>query len=297
MVIRGDKLYPYPVLADFLDDYKDKKAFDVKMICKYEGYELRVEISATLMDEDMKKLIRAGKAVYTYHVECNQTGFRKVYETDKESMIIPLPQSLIRGRTQVCAFITAKKDLHGWYNPSFNDDYGGMSFDIDAGSILAINSEQLDITVNNKLEDLADVPSIFSIIRNEDAKARAIKVDESGDKILVILPFNEYSKFTNLNKNEKLQPVLYSMTLVPALVYVLGVIKTANQNQRVDYEASCSWYRSIKRNLKENFDINLDNQKDVDKLNSVQMAQELINVPFNDAIEVLSEPDEEGGHE
>ena len=123
------------------------------------------------------------------------------------------------------------------------------------------------------------------------------KVDESGDKILVILPFNEYSKFTNLNKNEKLQPVLYSMTLVPALVYVLGVIKTANQNQRVDYEASCSWYRSIKRNLKENFDINLDNQKDVDKLNSVQMAQELINVPFNDAIEVLSEPDEEGGFE
>ena len=49
--------------------------------------------------------------------------------------------------------------------------------------------------------------------------------------------------------------------------------------------------------MKENFDINLDNQKDVDKLNSVQMAQELINVPFNDAIEVLSEPDEEGGFE
>lgn len=297
MDIRSDKLYPYPVLAEFLDDYKDNKAFYAKMSYVHEGYQHQVTILTTLTDERLNKLISEGKATYTYHVECNQTGFRKRYNTDEKEFVITLSNKFVRGKVQVCAFITAKSDLHAWSNPSFDDDYKGMSFDIGEGSILAINSEQLNLNISDSIDNLADIPSIFNIIQNKNEKERSIQVDESGDKISVILPFNEFLVFKTLNANINMQPVLYSMTLVPALVYVLDTIKNMSQNDREDYEAQYPWYRSVKKTLKKNFDLDLNNGRDLEKLNSVKIAQELIGGPFVDAIAVLSASDEEVGIE
>lgn len=297
MDIRSDKMYPYPVLADFLDDYKDNKAFYAKMVYVHEGYEHRVEISASLTDAGLFDLIHERKAVFTYHVECNQTGFRKAYETDKAQYVIPLSNKRVRGKVQVCAFVTTKKDLHGWRDDSFNDDYTGMVFDIDEGSTLAVCSEQLNLNISDKVDDLADAPSIFNIIQNKDETVRTMQFDEGGDKISIKLPFNEFLIFKTLNSSVRLQPVLYSMTLVPALIYVLDLVKTLTETERDDYEALYSWYRSVKKTLKANFNIDLDRQEDRDNLNSVKMAQELIGVPFNDAVAILSASDEEGGSE
>lgn len=297
MDIRSDKMFPYPVLADFLDDYKDNKAFYAKMVYVHEGYEHRVEISASLTDEGLLTLIREHKATFTFHVECNQTGFRKVYETDMLQYVIPLSNKRVRGKVQVCAFITAKEDLHRWSDESFNDDYAGMTFDIDEGSTLAVCSEQLNLNISDKVDDLADAPSIFNIIQNKDETERTMQVDESGDKISIKLPFNEFLIFKTLNSNVRLQPVLYSMTLVPALIYVLDLVKTLTQTDRDDFEAQYSWYRSVKKTLKANFNTDLDRQDDLDNLDSVKMAQELIGVPFDDAVAVLSASDEEGGSE
>lgn len=293
MEIRSDKMYPYPVLAEFMDDYKDNQAFIVKMNYTHEGYEHQIEASASLTDEGLQKLIDEGKAVFTYHVECHQTGFRRVYETKKQSIVIPLSNKMVRGKVQVCAFITASQELRDWSNPSFNDDFSGMVFDIQEGSTLAVNGEQLNLNISDKIDDLADAPSIFNIIQNKDEKVKTIQVDGDGDKIAVTLPFNEFLIFKTLNSSTRMQPVLYSMTLVPALVYVLDLIKSARQDERDDYESQHSWYRSIKKSLKMTFHIDLDNQGDVDNMNSVEMAQKLIGNPFDDAVAVLSASDDE----
>ena len=123
-----------------------------------------------------------------------------------------------------------------------------------------------------------------------------MEFDEGGDKIMVKLPFNEFLVFKTLNSSTLMQPVLYSMTLVPALIYVLDLIKNSQQAERDVWE-TYSWYRSIKRTLKTNFSIDFDSQDDIDDLNSVKLAQELIGVPFDDAVAVLSASDDEGGVE
>lgn len=296
MDIRADKMYPYPVLADFLDDYKDNTAFSTEMAYSHEGYEHRIEISASLTDVGIQKLIDEHKASFTYHVECNQTGFRQVYKTDKASFTIPLSNKKVRGKVQVCAFITAEKDLRGWSDKSFDDDYTGMTFDIDAGSTLAVSSSQLNLVISDKVDDLTDAPSIFNIIQNKDEKVYVMEFEEGGDKIMVKLPFNEFLVFKTLNSSARMQPVLYSMTLVPALIYVLDLIKNSQQDD-LDVWESYSWYRSIKKTLKANFSIDFDSQDDIDDMNSVKLAQELIGVPFDDAVKFLSESDDEGGAE
>ena len=45
------KMYPYPVLAYFLDDYKDKHAFDVKITQVKDGFNMKLEFEATLTNK------------------------------------------------------------------------------------------------------------------------------------------------------------------------------------------------------------------------------------------------------
>ena len=69
------KLYPYPVLAYYSDDYKDG-SFDTTIDLQKDGYNIRIDFMASLTNEGLKKLIHDGQAQYVYHLECAQTGFR-----------------------------------------------------------------------------------------------------------------------------------------------------------------------------------------------------------------------------
>ena len=74
------KLYPYPVLAYYSDDYKGG-GFDTTIDLQKDGYNIRIDFMASLTNEGLKKLIQDGRAQYVYHLECAQTGFRKVVIT------------------------------------------------------------------------------------------------------------------------------------------------------------------------------------------------------------------------
>lgn len=51
------KLYPYPVLAYYSDDYKDG-SFDTTIDLQKDGYNIRIDFMASLTNEGLKKLIQ-----------------------------------------------------------------------------------------------------------------------------------------------------------------------------------------------------------------------------------------------
>ena len=152
------KLYPYPVLAYYSDDYKDG-SFDTTIDVRGEGYNIRVDFIATLTNEGLKNLISEGKAKYTYHLECPQTGYRQVLTTVKVSESILIPDNRVNGRLFICPFVVATQNIEGYTNPSFHDDYTGATFDIEAGCVIAVG-KQVTATISKETEDLANTPSI-----------------------------------------------------------------------------------------------------------------------------------------
>ena len=64
MVIKS-KLYPYPVLSSFSDDYKSGN-FDVSITPVRDGYNIKIEYNAILTSKELLKLIDTGKAKYVY---------------------------------------------------------------------------------------------------------------------------------------------------------------------------------------------------------------------------------------
>ena len=279
------KMYPYPVLAYFLDDYKDKHAFDVKITQVKDGFDTKLVFEATLTNKELLGLVRSGKASFVYHLECSQTGFRKVIRTDKFSLPYVLSNHEVKNIVQICPFIVATKDITSYSSTDFDDDYKGMTFDIEEGCVLAVG-QQVDADVSDSIDDLANTPSIFSIVQNTDEAIKEMKVDGNGDKIVIQLPFNDYYSYKSLSQNPKIETVLNELTIVPAMVFVIEEMKRWDSEEMNRREIDCGWFRSIKHVLSKEF--NCDVESGLSGMDSMELAQKLIGSPLPSAFAELS---------
>ncbi len=279
------KMYPYPVLAYFLDDYKDKHAFDVKITQVKDGFNTKLVFEATLTNKELLGLVRSRKALFVCHLECSQTGFRKVIRTDRFSLSYVLSNREVKNIVQICPFIVATEDITSYSSTDFDDDYKGMTFDIEEGCILAVG-QQVDADVSDSIDDLANTPSIFSIVQNTDEAIQEMKVDGNGDKIVIQLPFNDYYSYKSLSQNPKFEPVLNALTIVPALVFVIEEMKQWNREEMNSREINCGWFRSIKHVLSKEF--NCDVESGLSDMDSMELAQKLIGSPLPSAFAELS---------
>lgn len=278
------KLYPYPVLAYYSDDYKEGN-FDTTIDLQRDGYNIRVDFLSTLTNNGLKALIEQGKAKYVYHLECAQTGFRHVIVTEQISESYVLINKIVCGKLQICPFIVATEDIYGYINDGFHDDYTGIPFDIEAGCVLAVG-KQVNAMIEKELEDLADAPSVFSIICNADATVTEMLVDYSNrQKITIRLPLNDYYSYKQLRKAPEAQSILNAITIIPALSFVLAEINKLSIEEREQLQ-EYGWYRTVKKTLLTKFSCDIENQ-DFEQENPLTLAQKLINDPTSEALKTL----------
>ena len=287
------KLYPYPVLAGYSDAYNDK-VFNTSIEMVRDGYNLRLDFVSELSSDSIKKLISEGKASYVYHLECAQTGFRDVIISQVVEERYHLDKRLVCGRIQVCSFIVAKEDLNDYTSDEFHSDYAGMKFNIEAGCIIAVGS-QANFDVYKEVDDIANLPSIFSITKNPSTEIKEMLVEYGSNKIIVKLPFYDFPTYKQLNKDANNIPILNALTIIPALTYVLGEVKMIEPDERSDY-GCYSWYRTIRKVLYKTFDIDIESSEFNDE-NSLELAQKLINSPIPEAFNILFSEEESDGDE
>lgn len=284
MQIRN-RLYPYPVLAYFLDSYKSTSTFTVTPQLIIEGYRQKIKFEIALNNSELLEMIRNEKAEIVLHMECSQTGYRHYYVVpdDLQSYEFVIPDEKISGKLQVCPYILAKESISDFSNEDFNDDYSGMTFEIERGNILAI-AKQMDVKVKKKTDDLRNLQSIINVVENADRSQDYMVVDYDGSLINVLLPNQEWSRFSALNTGKKLSNVFNTMIAVPALTYVLVHLQKIGPNGRIQLsEDDKIWYDCIKRALLETFKIDLEDSA-FDNKDSFVMAQQLINGPLDKAL-------------
>ena len=278
------KLYPYPVLSTYSDDYQSGR-FNVVIELRREGYHLCIDFTAELTNAALRNLIRAGQAQYVYHMECAQTGFRKVFQTDTDIKSVLLADKELNGTLQICPFIVAVGDIHGYTSDDFHEDYRDMSFDIEAGCIMAAG-KTVTVHVSKDIDELERVPSIFRIACNADNMCRHMVVDYSSRKILIKLPADDYYCYKQLSKTPQMQAVLNALTIIPALVHVLGDLKRMSVPDREE-NAGNLWYRILSKTLADRFDCIVASEE-FEEQDVLVLAQCLINDPVSDAFRMLA---------
>ena len=277
------KLYPYPVLSTYSDDYKTGE-LSALIEPRKEGYDLKVDFTATLTNEALRALIRSEQAKYVYHMECAQTGFRKVFQTGKSIASDFLPDKQLSGKLQICPFVVAVKDIRRYSSSDFHEDYHGVSFDIEAGCVLA-TGQMATIYVAKDRDELEQVPSIFSIMRNPDESCRHMVVDYSGRKILIKLPLEDYYSYKQLSKMPQLETLLNALTIVPVLAHVLSELKRIPPLEREENDENL-WYRILSKTLADKFDCEIASEE-FEECDTLVLAQKLINDPASGAFRLL----------
>lgn len=284
------KLYPYPVLATFNNDYIDS-TFDISAEEAMNDKEIVLSLTPTLANEGLAKLIADGDAEFVMHIESSLTSFRRAIVVPPDGCKVSISANNIEEVINLCPFIVAARDVYDYTNDKFNADYDGASFDFDKGSIIAIGYEKI-IRIEKEDDDLANVPSIFSVTEILDKDETEIIMDYSGDKIGIRLPSKVYRKFvTQNNQNPNAQPVLHAMLIIPALVQALEEVKHSGDDYYM-YEDK-RWYRAIQKAAKkEGQELTEETILSVDTYN---LSQKLMKNVTNNGILNLNKIAYEGG--
>lgn len=289
MEIRA-KLYPYPVLAEFLTDYKTS-SFTTVINIEKDAYNPVIDFTSNVTNKEIKELITNHKASYAYHIECPQTSFRTVIKTSESNYKYTLSYKMIKGKVQICPFIVAEENVYNFTSTDLDDDYKGIIFNLEEGSIFAVG-KQINLCIEDDVDDFSNAPSIFCIIPNADKSKQYMTVDYEGQKITIILPFYDYVNYKAINNNSIYFSLLHSITLIPALVYVIEEIIKIYAPDREELE-KYKWYKSLKNTLKTKHKIDLNDSNLEDKINNpVELAFKLINNPLSNALSLLSSYDD-----
>lgn len=283
------RFFPHPVLSKFSDDYISS-SFSNEITLVREINDLIFSLKSTLDDTGLIKLIEEEKAEFVFHIECSQMFYREIVTTSMLETIFRIHEKSIQGKVNVCSFIIAKEDISMYFNDNFHEDYGDTKFSIAKGNILAMGN-QVNFTITKDTEDLFKIPSIFSIIREDTDDNIGAKIDADRDKIKITLNNEDFSNYRILASRPDLQPSLHGMLIYPALIQVFERIKHSDIEEFEDRR----WFKAINGKLKQG-GLEL-NKEIIDLHGSDTLAQRLLGLPINRALNALVNIGEEEDEE
>ena len=244
MEIRN-RLYPYPVLAFYNDDFKNS-SFSMEVNCIVEKSLVRFNFDSYLSNDHLMHLIELGDLCYAVHIECPSTSFRKIFFFEKESYEIEIEAGKLNNKVQVCSFIIAKDNIENYTNPDFNDLYKDMTFYIEKNNILAI-SDYFEITIDKDYDDIKNVNSIFYVLPNND-NCPNMDVSLNEDLIYIKLPIDSYKTYKYIQYSPFHLKIIHSVFILPVLVLIFEKFKAFDIDQFEEYE-SLRWFKSLRKAL------------------------------------------------
>lgn len=273
------RLYTYPVLSEERDDYIDS-IFDAEVQYKMNGVNnLLFNFDIEMDNKDLQSMILESEAEYVIHIECANTSFRTAIHDISNHVSKEIPIGRINGRIEIIVLMVTKKDVHHFRNSNWDDDYEGISFELSKGSILAYkNIPAIDIVKN--YEELNSASSIFKVYKRLTNESKPMEVDLSPAQIGIGLGLQEYEIYSRFCDKEEFQPILNSMIVFPALVYVFEELK---QDNGIDNYSGRNWYISLARAY-EKRGVGLENELLNTDKTSIQLAQEAMELPLKAAL-------------
>ena len=276
------RLYPHPVLAWFSDDYRNAMFQPAFEVGGNKGF-YKIRMTCKTSSRSLNRLISEGRAAFAIHVECPATRYRALFTATDESFEVDIPVADIDAKVEVCRLIVATQEVLNYASDEFHEDFTGRSFRLIKGDSLAV-AEDITFYADKKSDELAKLPSIFSIRRSHDGEAPPLSVDLSADRIVVSLSPSAHERFTSLNSDELLRSTLCASVLVPALVHALE--RMMHEEER-DSLVDLRWYRTIAKKLK---DLGVDPERLSDGgENSVALSSRLIGDPLLSSLDDLTQ--------
>ena len=275
--------FPHPVLSDFSDDLVGCD-FQASLLPSVTSSTYNFNASFITSCSDLQSLIAAGKGCYAVHIECAKTRYRTLHKSHAEVFSFSIPAARLDGTVELSSFILAEDNIDGYTSRFFHSDYAGANFRIMRGDILAV-AENKSFEADKQIEEIKNIPSIFSIQPNKNEEAPPLDVGLGTHKIVIFLSEDNFSRYQLLKGNRDMSPLFFQMLIMPALVFVLEILK--KKTDEVEDFDDKRWYKVLSKKLAEaGYKItDLDDNPD----SSVQIAQKLVGEPLRLSLKALED--------
>ena len=139
-------------------------------------------------------------------------------------------------------------------------------------------------TIDKSQNDLGKKDSILSISKKYDIDKMGFEMES--DRIIIFLNEEDFTQLQFLQASNRYKDVIYSILIVPALIYVFDAIERC-EDQELDNYRQYRWFRSLERIFSSN---NLDlNPQTIRVKTSYKLAQTIIGNPISKALAFLNE--------
>ena len=278
------RLYAYPVLATDKDDYREEE-FAVEMRETMELTDFALHFSVQLTSESLIHMIGQGEAEYLIHIECSSTAFRKAYHFASPQFEVRIPLEKINHMVEIVAFVVTKKHISGFHSEEWVDDFSGLQFDLEKGSILAYQNLP-NLSIAKSMHQSAAQPSLFYVRKRQDDGRQGMRMNLDSDKILLSLLETEYRLYQQFNNDPEMQPILNAMFILPALVYLFEELdQDEDETEKHDY-TRYAWYKALEQSYRsrgKDFEETLQDRERT----SFEKAQEVMEFPIAKALASL----------
>ncbi len=277
MEIRN-RLFPYPVLSEDTDDYREEKFEVIPEILDITDSDICLQFNIEIEDARLRTLINEDKAEYVIHLECSSTCFRTIIRTPDTVFRYKLAQKQVNKKVELLGMLVAKEDIYCFSSVALNRDYDDIDVNFKKGSILAYhNMAPLDIS--KKYEELSTNESIFRVCRykTNSMEHNPIRYNLTDERILITMDDDAYAVFAPMKDRQSMNALVKSSVLLPALTYAFEMLKYGNRD---DYRGQ-AWYIQLDKHYK-TLGKTLEDELDYGGEPISILAQKLLDNPIND---------------
>ena len=294
----GKRLFPYPVLNSdkSLNQFPKNKFLGV-FDTEYDEADLIIKNSHYELDNEyIKRLVKSNKAICVLYIECPSTRFRRIYELNDKPKDIRIPLYDLNGQVQICSYIYANQNIKPYCPEGIDEIYGGFTnFEVEKYDILAIDEyERFRVAFDVESDNLTS--SIFLVIGDPNIKDDKIVVHPTERKIEISVSTEVYQWYTAIKGMSKYKWMPFSIMLISALQQAFEEIKTDESIESIeDIENAYQWFMSVESRYEKAFSKKLS-YSDFKEMQSLELAQELLDKPNGKALQNSFELITEGGN-
>lgn len=218
MKINSNTSYPYPIWG-WKDDYKstiNDEDILITEISDKDNFVYELELRA--QNEDIKKLIEQGKAIYACVGICQTTFHHYYFTSENAKFTIAIPRKEVNNKIELKWMVLTKEAIPDYQSSLLNDDYQGIATFPLGAMIGYITSFEINASICDELRSLDE---IFVVVKNIESNDIRYSFDER--KIKVKLPESQLEIFNNYGG--KYPAIMHSTIVYQALVLAITKLK------------------------------------------------------------------------
>lgn len=218
--------FPYPILMNYTDDYKDAK-FELDVTLRDNADDYIMDISWKINSDFIKKQLKSENASLMLIIKSKDNQFYKIKYSKNAQICIPKSKLCINTKTVIQLMIKTNTNISFKENEDLNEFYCDIKEDIQikAGMVLGFSNIVIFDGSQQKPYDLFE--------RKVDKKIKSDIEIRLGEETIILVYKNEELQFSSMQNAKELNYVYLYMGLQRALSAFLIHVNTGNAEEGV----------------------------------------------------------------